>query len=214
MKRLVAISLLVAVSAFGSCYDFSVNSPECIYEEIQSWPTYSNGEQFYVGSTVCKGYIKTLERYNYIKQGIPMEFSAHRKACRTVEKIEKKKRGENVCCARLYEAGTPRYKECLASDYGYCSTVVFYFVTYSRDLVEDAEFTERSKSWKLQDDPNIVMIGDSVDVFRDDGTLKYRGYISIQKDGSVSEPVRTSGFCYDRKSGKPTRRVNNVSLCK
>ena len=55
MKRLVAISLLVAVSAFGYCIDFSVNSPECIYDESSSWPTYSNGVQYYVGSTVSGG---------------------------------------------------------------------------------------------------------------------------------------------------------------
>jgi hypothetical protein len=213
MKRLVAISLLVAVSAFGYCIDFSVNSPECLQDERSSWPAYSNGEQYYVGSIVCRGYIKTPERTYHMKQGIPMEFRAHRKACRTVEKIEKKKRGEPGCCARIYDVGTALYKDCLVTDYGHCSTVVYYIVTFSRDLVKDVSLSEESMSWNLQEDPNIIMIGDSVDVFRDDGTLKYRGYISIQTDGSVTEPVRTAGFCYDRKSGKPTRRVNNVSLC-
>lgn len=214
MKRLVAISLLAAVSAFGYCFDFSVNSPGCIHDERQSWPTYSNGEPYYVGSTVCIGYLNQAETFKHMKQGIPMEFSAHRKACRKVEKIEEKKSGNPPCCAGIYTVGTSAYRDCLESSHGYCSTKVTYHIEFSRELVEDVSFEQSTMSWHLQDDPNVVMIGDSVDVFRDDGTLKYRGFISIKESGLVDEPVRTSGFCYDRKSGKPTRRVNNVSLCK
>ena len=214
MKRLAVLLLLVSVSTFGYCPDFSVNSFDCLYRDSDSWPKYSNGVQFSVGEKICLGFREDAEEYEYVKQGIPVVLRAHRKICREIVNIEQKTRIDRACCASLYTKDTKRYNECVEADYGYCYNIKFYRVEYSRELMEDAPFDERLMTWNLKEDPNFVRMGDSIDVFRKDGTLMYRGFFSLKSDAyGVSEPVRTSGYCYDKK-GKQTKRVNNVSACK
>lgn len=219
MRRIAVLLLFASVYAFAYCLDFSVNSIECLTKETDSWPNYSNGEPYREGSSVCIGSRKDVEKFEHLKQGIPVELNAYRKACRKVESIKLRFHGNRDCCSRTYTIGTESFKYCLEASEGPCSTKSYYLTTFSAELDEDVGFYRETMSWHLKDDPNFVKMGDSIDVFRDDGTLKYRGFISItlsayDYDGlEVTEPVKTSGFCYDRK-GKPTKRVNNVSACK
>lgn len=219
MKKLAVLLLLVSVSAFGYCNFFYLNTNDCIMKETDDWPIYSDGTPLKEGGTICIGHVKEVEKIEFKKQGIPIELNGYRAACRVIESIKLRFHGDRECCSRNYTVGTGAYRYCLEAEQGPCATKSYYLTHFSRDLIEDVGFQDEASTWQLKDDPNFVLIGDSIDVFRDDGTLKYRGFLSITRNAyesngaKITEPVKTSGFCYDKK-GKQTKRVNNVDACK
>lgn len=216
MKRLAIIFLLIVIPEImaRNCPDFSVSSPDCLYKDSDSWPKYSDGSPYEVGKYTCIGSNREPEKFKYVKQGIPLVLVAYRMICRKIESIEKHFYADFDCCQNKIGRNHPSYKKCVDGEISFCNTKFFYWTRYSEELDENAPFDETSMIWELDNDPNVVRMGDSVEVFRDDGTLKYRGYMSLKRAAAGNkEPVRTSGFCYDR-SGKQTKRVNNADVCK
>jgi hypothetical protein len=129
-------------------------------------------------------------------------------------KISRYRQPNFACCSNKY-LGKPGASEslikCDDDTTGiYCPPAYRYMTIFS-EQVDYAGLAQSTIVWFLKDGPNVIRFGDTVEVFReDDGSMRYRGYLSIRNS---DEPVRTVGFCYDRK-GRSTRRVNDASLCK
>ncbi|WP_295041009.1 hypothetical protein [uncultured Fibrobacter sp.] len=216
MTRLAIFILLVASALLEAeeCTDFGRNSDDCLYQFSDKWPTYSDGTKFKEGRNVCIGHTEKTEEYEYIKQGIPVIKRGNLRPCRKIVKISRHRQPNFACCSNKY-LGKPGASEslikCDDDTTGiYCPPAYRYMTIFS-EQVDYAGLAQSTIVWYLKDGPNVIRFGDTVEVFReDDGSMRYRGYLSIRNS---DEPVRTVGFCYDRK-GRSTRRVNDASLCK
>lgn len=190
---LLIISLL-AGTAFATCYSSDFEDSHPCRENRTGYPlTYSDGSSLEVGRVSCfTGYSKyMISEYGKVK-GIPVAFKVKHIPCKTITRIVKTKSGT-------------RYFTDLHGNRKIDDEYDVYY-SDSTDYRED-KFSDIKVELHLN--LNVFYDDGIIELYRDDGSLRYKGKLKIEPDESH---ISTSGDCYNKK-GKVTRHTNNADLC-
>jgi len=224
------IFLALCVSAHAECSDFTINSKACLHDTTYSYPQYSDGIEMNVGERACRVYEygKLFEVVVTKKQGVEIALMLPKRVCREIAAIDTVKvrhttkviKGvDRHCCDLEWHSPSSRtmcYEYPKSSEAYRCRTYrdsVWYTkkfaITYSdsMDLVWD--FESELLTHQVKQTPNAFVENDTLELYRDSGTLRYRGWVRIQ-----DTLVVTKGYCYNEQGTKPTRKTNNADLCK
>lgn len=220
--RTLLLILAITVYAFSYCPDFKENSPRCLRDTTVNLPTYSDGSYMKKGESVCK-------RDTYVEtdtlqlQGVTVSVNYMTKVCRKIIGFGKVTRLDFDCCSdyaareRKYTKDSNKkpmdvysdaYGKCIHYEYTPCVNTDGYITGY--DEKYDIEYDYKDKRLFIKESPNAFVSGDTIEMFRDDGTLRYRGFVSIKNN----DILITKGDCYNKSGTSKTRMTNNASLCK
>lgn len=223
------LALALSVYAFYFCDDHTQNTPECLYEETKDPPTYSDGTPMEVGKNVCwdKRFADYIETETTEMQGIPVSIRRAPKVCRTVESIEYVGTTFRTCCddyAKYVVQDEKKknvrgisedsiwlmsYKVCKNGEITACRAETKYKVTYSTKYKIAPSYSDPPKI-VIRESASAFMAGDTVEMFRPNGTLRYRGFVKTTE----THTLVTKGHCYNKSGTTPTRLTNDASLCK
>lgn len=103
----------------------------------------------------------------------------------------------------------PNPNPCQRYEYKNIEYISEYEVVYSQDITYDFDTTKKPVYFFKQN-VNSFMYNDTVELYRDDGTLKYKGIIVDNGNNTLS----TKGVCYGVDGIKEIRRTNNADFCK
>ncbi|MCQ2106411.1 MAG: hypothetical protein MJZ26_11545, partial [Fibrobacter sp.] len=87
--------------------------------------------------------------------------------------------------------------------------VIEYEIVYSPNITYDFDTTKKPV-YTFKQNVNSFMYNDTIELYRDDGTLKYKGIIVDNGNNTLS----TKGVCYGADGIKEIRRTNNADFCK
>ena len=243
MKAICTILLLVSSLLFANnCKDWRNNSDNCLYDTTLTRPIYANTEDYMeAGQQACRTYNEqyyTVKDSLVSKSGLLFSVKRPRKICREIEYISHikipittrvlKKQVDRSCCIRQACVGcSPEYirneiERCYHGevDYicqrSYWADSIYYvdaFQTkYSDSVIVDFDYSIAKT--KIELNPEYYIDGDSIEIYRDNGTLKYKGEL-LFVDGDLEKfpSYNTRGWCYSINGTKPTRKTNNVKQC-
>lgn len=198
-----------------------------------------------IGDTACRTYDEKYYTYQdsiILKNGLSIKIMLPRRICREIEDISlikipntirvPKTKIDYSCCDRNHATdmrlyGTNKYKtQCYYGEGSisddkckhtfYVDSTVYtkaYQIKYSDSANVTFEFSFTKTRIELSSDYYID--DDFVEIYREDGTLKYRGEITyVPADLENLPTYKTRGWCYDKTGTKEIRKTNNVNLCK
>ena len=230
MKYLIILLILSVVPIFASDLSWS---PDTSYAP----PSYSDHTLMSVGDLICISNIKIKDKQGLdTLKGLLVITSTKQKECNLILEIkpdtlvkphtEYEHRMDYSCCSMKYEYFKDRYKRCMTGNGR------LYYEAKSCEMVENVTKYSKKPIWVTtygpvelavkEDDKDsgkryigvksteniVVSYGETVEVFRNDGTLRFRGNYKLGDDF-----FHVTGHCYT-KNGKQGRYVNNADFCK
>jgi len=243
MKPIIIMLLVFATTIFaGNCADWQNNSDNCLYDTTASKPKYNNTEQYMrIGELACRTYSDKYYTYKKdieLDNGLLIDIKLPRRICRRIVDISRiviphtyripKKVVDRACCDRAHADDLRLYgsyafrNQCYHGETTYhCANTVStdttyyteaYQIQYSDSAVVDFEYTIKDTRIELSSDYYID--SDNIEIYRTDGTLKYRGELTyIPADLENLPTYKTRGWCYNRSGTKELRRTNNIHVC-
>ena len=244
MKQILSLLLIVASSAFAdNCKDWINNSDNCLYDTTYQRPTFGNTEEYMEeGKSACITYndkYYTYEDSVILKNGLMVKFLLPRKLCRIIESITTIKIPKSVrvprykidreCCERQACVGcSQKYirreldkcyhgeADLICKQTYYADSTYYkwaYQVKYSDSVKVDFEYS--STKTRVELNPDYFVDGNSIEIYRTDGTLRYRGELTYVPGDLENLPTyKTRGWCYNKAGNMEARKTNNVGLCK
>jgi hypothetical protein len=245
LKHILAASLTIVSFAFANdCRDWSNNSDNCLIDTVSTIPRFANTEEtMTVGSTACMTYddkYYTVKDSVGQTNGLVVKFKLPRRICRKIVDITfikiphtrhiSKKKIDRSCCIRQACVGcSPDFirneiDQCYHGEWhaAVCSRIYYidstyythaYQITYSDSA--DITYEYSIEKTQIELSPEYFVDGNIIEIYRDDGTIKYKGeLIFVPGDKENFPSYKTRGWCYNKTGTKETRKTNNVSLCK
>lgn len=237
LKHILAISLGLASFAFANnCKDWSNNSDNCLIDTVMEVPRFSNTEEtFSVGARACRTY---NDKYYTVgdsivqKNGLVVRFKLPQRVCRDIVDISTIKIPHTVrvprytvnrtCCDNSWTQYSYR-QECYRGELStYCTKVsyidsIYYTNKFQITYSDSADITHdyAIEKARIELDPDYFVEGDIIEIYREDGTIRYKGdLIFVPGDEENFPSYKTRGWCYNKTGTKEVRKTNNVSLCK
>jgi hypothetical protein len=189
MKKLAVIIAFAAISCFSDCTisDYSYSRP--CYFVSDTFPTFTDGRPMEIGEWSCAtNFGESKETDETKRNGIPVTKMIRVMPCKKIIDI--------------------RVDTKVKTEYGRESRYIpVYAIIYGAEThyAPDPVWGEWYVVRKTRD---MVYEGDAIEIFRKNGTLRYRG--RIIKDGDIS----TVGDCYNSTGNARTRHTNNADTCK
>ena len=187
LRRIIIPAGFALVNSFGECnLEHFTESVGC-YELTPEWPVYSSGAKYEIWKSVCYGGRFSVKRAagDDVIQGIPVVVSRWNRQCKQVIDIVESR----------------KYVESLNK---YVNEYTTYFSSETTYEIDEG----RSPVYVLNKTKDVFFSDGVVELFREDGSLRYRGKLVIDSR------VATSGDCFDKAGAKPTRHTNNADTCK
>jgi len=236
LKHILATSIaLVSFTFANNCNDWINNSDNCLIDTVSTIPRFANTEEtMTVGSNACMTY---NDKYYTVKDsvvqtnGLVVKFKLPRRICRKIEDISRIKIPHTrtvskiivnrTCCDQSWSVYNYR-QQCYRGELStYCQNVKYVdslYFTYSYQITysDSADITYEYSIEKTQVEliPEYFVDGNIIEIYRDDGTIKYKGELIFVPGDKENFPLyKTRGWCYNKTGTKETRKTNNISLC-
>lgn len=236
MKKIYILILIMVLNVFANnCKNWENTSDNCLNDTTIQKPKFNNTESYMqIGDVACRTYddkYYTFKDSITLKNGLMIKILLPRQVCREIINIERIRIPSTIrvprtkvdfdCCDRAWQ--TYQYRaQCYHNElYGSCTHTYYvdstiytnaYHIEYADSARIGFDFTEKSK---IELSADYYVENDFVEIYRDDGTLKYKGELLYEEETVEKLPTyKTRGWCYNKTGTKETRKTNNVTLCK
>ena len=194
MKKLVVTIAITAICSFSNCkYSDLYDSMPCTEVSVAKYPAFYNGNLLKIGELSCfTDFGSNKEVGEDVRHGIPVTRMVRVNPCKMVDDI------------------TVEHK--LKTTYGFNGTESRYIPEYTVHYSGETSFfinSDWGEWYEIRKTPDIVYENGLIEIFRRNGTLRYRGRI-IKENGDIS----TVGDCYNKSGSASTRHTNNADTCK
>lgn len=243
MKKIYILMLIMVLNVFANnCKNWENTSDNCLNDTTIQKPKFNNTESYMqIGDVACRTYddkYYTFKDSITLKNGLMIKILLPRQVCREIINIEPIRIPSTIrvprtkidfdCCdrahaddMRLYGSNTFKI-QCYHGEWDakckqiqYVDSTIYtnaYHIEYADSARIGFDFTEKSK---IELSADYYVENDFVEIYRDDGTLKYKGELLYEEETAEKLPTyKTRGWCYNKTGTKETRKTNNVTLCK
>lgn len=220
--RLLLFAILVLVSlSWSFCLDHDRDIVDCFYDTTSVWPTYSDGQKINKGEQICWGTIKPGYITTFIDTTYEIPFVVkypYKQVCRVVLNIFVKRIDDFISvadtgfCFRKYSS-LANQETCVRRRWETKKQKIqkpIYITEFSKEKYYTQDF-EASPIYEIKQTETVfydTTLG-KVELYREDGTLRYEGYVHFQ-DLKLS----THGNCFDKNTGAMGRKTNKPDICK